>query len=373
MTESMFTVRLSSVMTGCGGNETTCSRRSISGRTRSTYGTTSASPGWSVRRERPRRSTTPARAGGTIRIERATVTSTTNAIARTTIRPAVISTTSSFGDQGSHAVDLQDIHASARFEHVALVIWPRGPDLAADLHLTMVGVDALHDHGTLPDQRRGARPERRRRTHVPARDRPDDGERRGRAHHEHGDLDLDRSAEGRHDRRQRRGDRDRAEKEAKREDLADRHDGRRDRPCHPVGHGLILCVESADSPSRGGRAVRAVRDRGGREPSTPYPAASSARSTSAIRSAGSSQPTLIRMKPSPTSLPDQRARRSADEWTPPKLVASATSRDAARKRSARSRVPRSNASTAPNRLIWRAASSCARWAVRPGQRTQCAL
>ncbi len=49
MTESIETVRLSSVITGCGGNETTCSRRSISGLTRSMYGTTSANPASSVR------------------------------------------------------------------------------------------------------------------------------------------------------------------------------------------------------------------------------------------------------------------------------------------------------------------------------------
>ena len=45
MTVSIWIVRLSSVITGCGGNETTCSRMSSSGRTRSTYGITSASPG----------------------------------------------------------------------------------------------------------------------------------------------------------------------------------------------------------------------------------------------------------------------------------------------------------------------------------------
>ena len=45
MTESMLTTRLSSVITGCGGNDTTCSRRSISGRSRSMNGTTSARPG----------------------------------------------------------------------------------------------------------------------------------------------------------------------------------------------------------------------------------------------------------------------------------------------------------------------------------------
>ncbi len=49
MTVSMWITRLSSVITGWGGNETTCSRRSISGRTRSTYGMTSASPASRVR------------------------------------------------------------------------------------------------------------------------------------------------------------------------------------------------------------------------------------------------------------------------------------------------------------------------------------
>jgi hypothetical protein len=49
MTVSIPTTRLSSVITGCGGNDTTCSRRSISGRTRSTNGTISASPASSVR------------------------------------------------------------------------------------------------------------------------------------------------------------------------------------------------------------------------------------------------------------------------------------------------------------------------------------
>jgi hypothetical protein len=49
MTESIETTRLSSVITGCGLNETTCSRRSISGRRRSMNGTTIVSPGDSVR------------------------------------------------------------------------------------------------------------------------------------------------------------------------------------------------------------------------------------------------------------------------------------------------------------------------------------
>jgi hypothetical protein len=45
----MPTCRLSDVITGCGGNEMTCSRRSIVARTRSTNGTRMLSPGDSVR------------------------------------------------------------------------------------------------------------------------------------------------------------------------------------------------------------------------------------------------------------------------------------------------------------------------------------
>ena len=48
---------------------------------------------------------------------------------------------------------------------------------------------------------------------------------------------------------------------------------------------------------------------------------SSARSTSATRSGASSIPALKRMKPSPTASLPQRARRSALECRPPKLVA----------------------------------------------------
>ena len=72
MTVSMPTTRLSLVMTGCGGKLTTCSRRSMSGRSRSMNGTTTLSPACSVRWYRPNRSTMPARACGTIRTDRTT-------------------------------------------------------------------------------------------------------------------------------------------------------------------------------------------------------------------------------------------------------------------------------------------------------------
>src|SRR4051794_36765195 len=348
MTESMFTVRLSSVMTGCGGKETTCSRRAISRRPRSTYGTSSARPGSSVRSNRPRRSTTPARACGTLRIERATVRSTTNAIASSTISPAVIATTSSFGDQRGRSLDLHHVDARTGFEHRALVVRPCAPHLAADLHLAVVRIHTLYDQGALADQRRRACAQRGRHPRVPQRDRPQEHERRQRQDDEYGELQDDAAADGRHDRRHRCCQRDRAQEEAEREDLSDREGGGDDRPGDPLRHASILCASAPENVS-GAQRVR-----------------SRACSTSAIRSSGVSQPTLIRMKPSGTSLPGQRARRSADEWTPPKLVASATSSQIARKRSARSRPPTSKATTEPKRVICAAARSWDGSPARPG-------
>jgi hypothetical protein len=49
MTVSMLTTRLSEVITGCGGNETTCSRRSTTARGRSTNGTRKCRPASRVR------------------------------------------------------------------------------------------------------------------------------------------------------------------------------------------------------------------------------------------------------------------------------------------------------------------------------------
>jgi len=49
-TVSMSTVRLSLVITDCGGKETTCSRKSILSRIRSMNGTKKFSPGLNVLR-----------------------------------------------------------------------------------------------------------------------------------------------------------------------------------------------------------------------------------------------------------------------------------------------------------------------------------
>src|SRR4051812_8819480 len=174
MTESICTTRLSSVITGCGGKETTCSRRSISGRTRSTNGITTASPGSSVLLNRPSRSTTAARACGMIRMVRPRVRSTRNAITSSTIKPAVIKDLLvaasaphqcakrpivwhrdhlSLRDQRGRPVDLHDVNPSARLEHVVLVVGARAPHLAADLHLPAVGVHLLEHDRPGPDKR----------------------------------------------------------------------------------------------------------------------------------------------------------------------------------------------------------------------------
>ena len=86
MTVSMLTTRLSEVITGCGGNETTCSRRSTPARTRSTNGISRCSPASRVREYRPRRSTITATVCGTIRTERNSAMMTNSRTsARTTI------------------------------------------------------------------------------------------------------------------------------------------------------------------------------------------------------------------------------------------------------------------------------------------------
>src|SRR3954469_10106705 len=132
MTVSMPTTRLSSVITGCGGNETTCSRRSISGLTRSTNGTINASPGSSVRWKRPRRSTTPARAWGTMRTPDAATKKTKRKI---TIRAMTPPDTghSLFGHERRGAPDLDHLHALAGLEDLVVLVCARGPMLSFEL------------------------------------------------------------------------------------------------------------------------------------------------------------------------------------------------------------------------------------------------
>ena len=86
----METTRLSSVITGCGGKETTCSRRSSSGSSRSTNGIRMVRPGLSVRWYLPSRSTTPARACGMIRTDRTSTITTNMMRTSSTIQIAIL-------------------------------------------------------------------------------------------------------------------------------------------------------------------------------------------------------------------------------------------------------------------------------------------
>src|SRR3954470_10465479 len=156
MTVSIPTTRLSSVITGCGGKETTCSRRSSSGLTRSTNGTISVRPGSSVREERPSRSTIPARACGTIRTPDAATMNRNTARTISAMTPGS-TRASSFRDERRGALDLDDLDPPADLDDVVVVVGPRGPDLAVDAHAAdpLVVGDALEDHGLLADERGG--------------------------------------------------------------------------------------------------------------------------------------------------------------------------------------------------------------------------
>src|SRR5581483_1923556 len=196
MTVSMLTTRLSWVMTGCGGKLTTCSRRSSSGRIRSTNGTSTVNPGEHTRWNRPRRSTMPAVACGTIRMVRAKVTTTTKATTMTAIRAAVIGATGSadgscdlqWEHDGCCAVDLCDVHRRAGGDDGVFVVGAGTPDLAADADLAGVRVDDGQSDGAPPHQ--GGRPGAQRDggMPVPAGDRPGDAEQQQGGGHERDDL-----------------------------------------------------------------------------------------------------------------------------------------------------------------------------------------
>ena len=80
---------------------------------------------------------------------------------------------------------------------------------------------------------------------------------------------------------------------------------------------------------------------------------------------------LRRTNPSDTASPPQRARRSALVCTPPKLVASYTSLDAAKKRVTAAASSRAKLITPPKRVICLDAMACDGSVGKPGYRTPC--
>src|SRR3954453_18690667 len=240
MTVSMATTRLSSVITGCGGNDTTCSRRSISGFTRAPKGTISVSPGSGVREWRPSRSTIPARACGTIRTPAAATMNTNRARTIRAIRPAVIRTPS-LAPERCRAPDLEHVHPRARLDDFVVVVGARGPDLDVQPDATdALGVgDALDDGRGLAHQGRGARPQLALRALMLA------GDRAQRREQDHGDdqerRPLDRRARSQRGqkRRHERAAGERRQEQAHGSDLAKSEDHRGDQPEHPGIHVLV--------------------------------------------------------------------------------------------------------------------------------------
>src|SRR3954453_5393399 len=161
MTVSIDTTRLSSVMTGCGGNDTTCSRRSIMYRTRSTNGTTTLRPAGRLALYFPNRSTIPARACGTMRtVLASTATTKTTTRISTTSAGCMVSSfsvpstnlrveTRYLVHERCRALDLQYVDPRARFDDQVLVVRTGGPQLAVDAHPAAVGGHPL-DHERLP-------------------------------------------------------------------------------------------------------------------------------------------------------------------------------------------------------------------------------
>src|SRR5918996_1413545 len=228
MTVSMLITRLSSVITGCGGNETTCSRRSIRGFKRSAYWTTSAGAG-------------SRGAWGMIRMPRDSVMSTTTATTMSTIRvatgrPSWVAYESLFGYQRGGAVDLEHLDPGAGLESLVLVERAGAPDLAADLHLTAATVHALEHHGGGADQRCGPGAQGQRRAQMAASNRPQHRERRGGHGYEDDPLERHPAAGQRDDRRCHGRDSHRPEEEPEREHLSHREQPRSDHPQDPLVH-----------------------------------------------------------------------------------------------------------------------------------------
>src|SRR5690606_9911763 len=188
----MFTTRLSSVITGCGCDENTCSRMSSLVLMRSATGMMKFSPGWSVVRNRPKRSTLYRCAWGTIRTVETTANTTSTAAmmisTKGSIAPALPCRQSGSWqefprvDDGRRALDLHDVDQRPSRNHVIVVERARRPFLPGELDEPVRGGDFLDHHGLLPDERITAIAHQRRLTHVPPRDRPDDQQpgRRGR-------------------------------------------------------------------------------------------------------------------------------------------------------------------------------------------------
>src|SRR5690606_11507159 len=267
----MLTTRLSDVMTGCGGNDTTCSRRSTDARTRSMNGTSRCSPGSSVREYRPRRSTMIATACGTMRTALTSATMTKIRISARTTYARMVPGLGSFidcllvvvrgtghpaarcgagragpsrpgrvlrgqrRDDGGRAVEPDDAHLRPGGDLRGVRLGPRGPDLTDELHAPAELAHAVHGERRPPDVRGDVRlGERQARAQVAQepraqRDQQDDADDR-----ERDDLEPERPAGRVHAGRGERSPGEHDEHEVERDDLHETEEQRRSDPPQPA-------------------------------------------------------------------------------------------------------------------------------------------
>src|SRR6476619_1625018 len=163
MTVSMLTTRLSEVMTGCGGKETTCSRRSTLARILSTNGTRKWMPPSRVREYRPSRSMIRAVCCGTMRTVRMmTIAAKTTSSART-MYPAEMSMLRSVPSLREHvagndrrgSLNGHDTDLLARRARCPALGAPGRPGLAGEFDPAVGGGDRLEHPGRPAHQAAG--------------------------------------------------------------------------------------------------------------------------------------------------------------------------------------------------------------------------
>src|SRR5215212_1433072 len=145
----MLTVKLSSVITGWGGNDTTRSRRSTRARILSTNGSSKVSCPDTVLLYRPSRSITAASACGISAIDLATMMAANTTSTPTSTKPAIapsitgflplcVQASLDFLDHRRCAVDVHDGHVVAGFVDLILVQRPRRPDFSVEFYLAFM-------------------------------------------------------------------------------------------------------------------------------------------------------------------------------------------------------------------------------------------
>src|SRR4051812_22659531 len=136
------------------------------------------------------------------------------------IRPAVMRSPS-FADERGGAPDLEHVDAFAGLDDFVVIVGPRGPDLAVQLHTAdaLSVRDALHDGRRLPHERRGTGSCPTAAALMAGGDRAQRGEQDHRDDEERRPLDRRSGAGGRKHRRNGRAAREWSQEQAHGADL----------------------------------------------------------------------------------------------------------------------------------------------------------